>query len=47
MSKIIENLQLENGSLANIKPEILKYVKDFYQQLFQKENIDQNLVDYF
>ena len=45
--KLIDKLETNEGKFVCDRSGILKHVKSFYQQLFQKENIDQSLVDYF
>ena len=45
--KAIEKLQISDGNFVCNTSEILKHVKQFYKQFFQKEDIDQSLVDYF
>ena len=45
--KTIKNLEVSSGERVSDIKSILKHVKDFYAQLFQKEEVDQSLIDYF
>ena len=45
--KILHRLETGKGELIENKAGILKYVREFYAQLFSREEIDQSLVDYF
>ena len=45
--KTIKNLEVSSGERVSDIQSILKHVKDFYAQLFPKEEVDQSLIDYF